>query len=180
MSNKVTSGDQITEHFVNGIDKKNKELKYLISSLEEKLSLLKEKKDTNQPQDATVVDELSNVYYFDPSIRESFVKVAKSGMSSTLDVVIDLYVDWLIAVSTMAEINGKHYHKSKIMRNNLNELMDMLIPNAKNANKKADEFLEKAKAYIDYQKSQTATYSKLGSRDIFADNLEKDDDDQWI
>lgn len=166
-SNKINS-DPITEDFVLEVGHNTKKLKTLISSLEESLEQLKEK--TYVPPESTA--EWVNVYYFDPSIREEFIGVAKAGMSSTLDTIIEMYTDWLIRVATMVEINGRHYHNSKILRNQLDEIMSMLIPNAKNATKKADEFIAKAQAFIDYQKKQTAL--KKESRDSINSYFERD------
>ena len=133
----------ITKEYIETLTTGNEVLKNLVTEIEETY-----KQVFNKTYDESLYIVEENVYYVDQHLMREFVEIANTKGSTTLDVILELYLGWTRKTNTQLNINARHYHKNKIIKTKLDDLILSIIPNAKVVASKIDIFLAKANDYL--------------------------------
>lgn len=158
-------GAVYTKEYVDEIRFNNKAFALLVETLDRDYILLFNNK--------LEIKEKNNIYYFDPALLREFIEASKSGEVVAIDEVLAIYSDWLVRLESMLRLNAQHYHSNKVIKNELDEAMLMLLPNAKNITGKVTKFVDEAEKYFLLQAAQKQI-TALERNTNYADLREED------
>jgi len=135
----------ITKESVNKTTRDLEVLQTIIENIDTTYAKLVSKKITEEEMQLSTDPK---IYFIDPSILVEINAIFVTKKTMRIDSLVALYRDWMTKALSVLMLNLSHYHKNKKIQAHVDEILNLLIPNSKNINAKAIDYLSKANVYL--------------------------------